>query len=60
MKNKIGRPKKENPKDYMLRVRMDNDTVNKLDYCCESLKIQRSELVRELIEQEYIKQKNKD
>lgn len=59
MKNKIGRPEKENLKDYMLRVRMDSNTVNKLDYCCDNLKMQRSELVRELIEQEYIKQKNK-
>jgi metal-responsive CopG/Arc/MetJ family transcriptional regulator len=43
----------ENPKDYMLRVRMDKSTVDKLDTVCEKEKKSRSEVVREGIEQKY-------
>lgn len=43
----------DNPKDYMLRVRMDKETVRKLDAICEREKKSRSEVVREAIEQKY-------
>ena len=43
----------ENPKGYMLRVRMDKSTVDKLDTVCEKEKKSRSEVVREGIEQKY-------
>lgn len=43
----------DTPKDYMLRVRMDNDTVEKLDYITEKLNISRSEVVRKGIESLY-------
>lgn len=36
----------ENPKDYMLRVRLDQTTVKKLDAVCEKKQITRSEAVR--------------
>lgn len=42
-----------NPKDYMLRVRMDNETVKKLDFITESMGISRSEAVRKGIEEQY-------
>lgn len=47
----------DNPKDYMLRVRMDNDTVKKLDTVCEKKKKSRSEVVRTAIEEMYQKEK---
>ena len=31
---KKGRPTSSNAKDYMLRVRMNEDTLQKLDECC--------------------------
>lgn len=47
----------DNPKDYMLRVRMDNETVKKLDYITEELNKSRSEIVRNGIEEQYRKLK---
>ena len=43
----------DNPKDYMLRVRMDNETLKKLDYITGSMNISRSEAVRNGIEEQY-------
>ena len=45
----------DNPKDFMLRVRMDNSTVSKLDKICEVENINRSEVVRNGIEEQYRK-----
>lgn len=47
----------DNPKDYMLRVRMDSETVKKLDFITETLDKSRSEVVREGIEEQYQKLK---
>lgn len=47
----------DNPKDYMLRVRLDKETTEKLDYVSEKMKISRSEVVREGIEEQYRKAK---
>ena len=49
---KIGRPT-ESPKDYMLRVRMDKETLAKLDKCCEEESLSRSEIVRKGIQEQY-------
>lgn len=43
----------DNPKDYMLRVRMDKETVSKLDTVCEIQGLSRSEVVRNGIEEQY-------
>ena len=59
MSSKTGRKKKDNPKDYMLRVRLDNETLDKLNYVAERLNISCSELVRRGIEAEYLKVKAK-
>lgn len=40
----------ENPKDYMLRVRMDEETLRQLDECCKALGMSRSEVARKGIE----------
>lgn len=41
------------PKDFMLRTRLDNETLEKLDYSAEKFGISRSEVVRNGIESEY-------
>lgn len=41
-----GRPKSENPKDTMIRVRMDKETVERLDACAKALETSRSEIIR--------------
>lgn len=41
------------PKDYTLRVRLDEATLAKLDFCCRQLKMNRSEVVRLGIERQY-------
>lgn len=46
MSPKTGRPKAENPKDTMLRVRMDAKTIEKLDRCAKALETTRSDVVR--------------
>lgn len=48
-----GRPVSDNPKDYMLRVRMDRETVEQLDECCKAEHLTRSEVVRRGIKDQY-------
>lgn len=50
---KRGRPVIENSKDYMLRVRMNKETIEQLDKCCKNENKSRSEIVRECIEEKY-------
>ena len=47
----------DKPKDYMLRVRLDAETVDKLDTVCKEQKKSRSEVVRNSIEEQYQKTK---
>jgi hypothetical protein len=54
---KKGRPVSENPKDYMLRVRMDEQTLRQLDECCEAENLSRSEVVRKGIQEQHSKLK---
>lgn len=54
---KKGRPGSENPKDYMLRVRMDEQTLQQLDECCEAENLSRSEVVRKGIQEQHSKLK---
>ena len=54
---KKGRPVSENPKDYMLRVRMDEQTLQQLDECCEAEILSRSEVVRKGIQEQHSKLK---
>ena len=48
-----GRPVSDNPKDYMLRVRMDQETLRQLDECCKAEQLSRSEIVRKGIAEQY-------
>lgn len=43
----------DNPKDYMLRVRMDNDTLKRLDELCGKYNTNRSAIVRMGIDKLY-------
>ena len=52
---KKGNQLTDNPKDYMLRVRLDNETVDKLDTVCQEEGLTRSEIVRKGIEEQYQK-----
>lgn len=45
----------DNPKDYMLRVRLDEETLRQLDKCCDVEKLSRSEMVRQRIKERYDK-----
>jgi metal-responsive CopG/Arc/MetJ family transcriptional regulator len=54
---KKGRPVSENLKDYMLRVRMDEQTLQQLDECCEAENLSRSEVVRKGIQEQHSKLK---
>ncbi len=48
-----GRPVSDNPKDFMLRVRLDKETLQQLDECCEAEQLSRSEIVRKGIREQY-------
>lgn len=43
----------DNPKDFMLRVRLDEETLKQLDECCEAKNLSRSELVRQGIKEQH-------
>lgn len=45
----------DNPKDTMLRVRIDKETVEKLDFIAETLNLSKSEVVRKGIDEQYQK-----
>lgn len=49
---KMGHPT-DSPKTFMLRVKMDKDTLDKLDKCCEIETTNRSEFVRKSIREKY-------
>ena len=54
---KMGRPT-DNPKTFMLRVKMDKETLDKLDECCKVENVNRSEFVRKNIHEKYDDLKN--
>lgn len=53
MSPRTGRPKIENSKDTMLRVRIDSEMVEKLESASKNLNITKSDVVRNGIESEY-------
>lgn len=53
MSPRTGRPKSDNNKDTMLRVRIDDDMVKKLEIASNNLNITKSDVVRNGIESEY-------
>lgn len=59
MSPRTGRPKSDNSKNTMLRVRIDEETVNKLEITSKELGISKSEVVRNGINGEYQKVQKK-
>lgn len=55
MSPRTGRPKSDNSKGTMFRVRIDEETVEKLDFTSKELGITKSDVVRNGIENEYKK-----
>lgn len=53
MAAKMGRPT-DSPKNAMIRVRMDEDTVKMLDKCADFLKSSRSEIIRAGVKKVYL------
>ena len=47
---KMGRPPADNPKTKTLRIRVDEETLKKLDDCSQRLDTNRSEIVRKGID----------
>ena len=43
----------DKPKNNMLRVRVDEETLSKLDTVCDKTKKSRSEIIRNGIEEQY-------
>ncbi|MBD5143290.1 MAG: CopG family transcriptional regulator [Ruminococcus sp.] len=50
MSKKMGRPCKDNPKDTRIQVRLDKETLKKLDECAKEKNTTRSEVIREGID----------
>ena len=46
---KVGRPLSSDKKDFMLRIRVDAQTLKLLDEICQKKNVSRSELIRSLI-----------
>lgn len=57
MSPKIGQKITDNPKDTMIRVRMDKDTVEKLDHLVNKQNSDRSKIIRRGIEIQYDSEK---
>lgn len=55
MSPKVGRPKSDNKKDIMFRVRIDDETMQKMETVSKEQGITKSEVVRNGIESEYRK-----
>ncbi len=53
MTPRTGRPKSENPKDARIGVRLDEETVRKLDEVANIKHESRSQVIRRGIEREY-------
>lgn len=47
---KMGRPPSENPKYKILRIRVDGNTLNKINECSQKLELNMSEVVRKGID----------
>lgn len=46
MSPSTGRPKSENPKNIQLKIRADKQLMEDLDFCCEKMNKNRSDVIR--------------
>ena len=59
MSPRTGRPLKENPKDTRIQIRLDKDTLKKLDECADEKSTTRSDVIRQGIDLVYAEIKEK-
>ena len=55
MSPRTGRPPIENPKDTRIQIRLDKETLEKLDCCSNENNSSRSEIIRQGIDMVYAK-----
>lgn len=53
MSPKLGQKIKDNPKDKRIEIRMDDETVRKLDVLANEQNVSRAEVIRQGIEIQY-------
>lgn len=53
MSPKLGQKIKDNPKDKRIEIRMDDETVRKLDILANEQNVSRAEIIRQGIEIQY-------
>lgn len=53
MKAKLGRPLSDNPKNIQMRIRFSEEEMQKLEYCCKELNLNKSEIIRKGIDMIY-------
>lgn len=49
---RMGRPT-DSPKDTTLKIRMDKDSLEKLEFCSKKLSVSRAEVIRSSIRKTY-------
>lgn len=47
MSPRTGRPPSDNPKNLSTRIRMSDEEVKMLDYCCKVLGLTKAEIIRQ-------------
>ena len=59
MPPRTGRPPSANPKRHETRIRMSDEELEKLNYCCEVLGLTKADVIRQGIEKMYVEAKKK-
>jgi predicted DNA-binding protein len=60
MTPRTGRPKSENPKKNDTRIRMSDEEVEMLNYCCQVLGLTKADVIRKGIKKVYEEVKKQD
>lgn len=55
MSPRTGRPPSDNPKDRGYRLRVSDDDLKKLDFCCKVFGLTKAEVIRQGLEEMYEK-----
>lgn len=53
MSSKKGRPPKEDSRDNQYRIRLTDEELRKLDFCCEKTGLSKADVIRRGIEAVY-------
>ena len=46
MSPRTGRPVSDNPRKHKVEIRMNDEELERLDYCCNAVKMSRSKVIR--------------